>query len=277
MNKEVITFKEYQELLWNKFEKLNKLFNENNIFWFAHSGTLLGLIRENGLIPWDDDIDMGMTYKEYLDKKEVIGKIAKSIDMELIDNLELKNGESINFIKSIKSVNVEYENEVYNIFPKIDLMFTFPKYAKSRREIKWKILPWKMVAPITQWNKIKSKGYHLQILGKKIRPNLFFKFIYGFAYFFTAKKFLYKRIEKTRNNLSSKKNWNETQFWFFWDRLFIYKVDEMIKIKIKNIDINVSKEFKKELTDAYGENWNIRISKKKQKPVHLMSRISDDY
>ena len=46
-------------------EKLNKICIENNIKYSLGYGSMLGVIRHKGFIPWDNDIDVLMKRKEY--------------------------------------------------------------------------------------------------------------------------------------------------------------------------------------------------------------------
>ncbi len=44
---------------------IDEICTSNNLRYYAAYGTLLGTIRHNGFIPWDDDIDLYMPRSEY--------------------------------------------------------------------------------------------------------------------------------------------------------------------------------------------------------------------
>ena len=51
---------------------LKEVCDANNIRFFLMWGSLLGAVRHKGFIPWDDDMDIGMLWDDYLRLKEVL-------------------------------------------------------------------------------------------------------------------------------------------------------------------------------------------------------------
>lgn len=66
------------------FKEFIKVCEDNNLCYFLSGGSLLGSVRHNGFIPWDDDIDVAMPRKDY----EKLIEIARHI---LPSHLELEH------------------------------------------------------------------------------------------------------------------------------------------------------------------------------------------
>ena len=60
-----VTLKEFQKDLLDIFAEFHNYCVENKLTYYMIGGTLLGAVRENGFIPWDDDIDVAMPRPDY--------------------------------------------------------------------------------------------------------------------------------------------------------------------------------------------------------------------
>ena len=66
---------------------IDKICRKHQIPYWLSSGTLIGAVRHNGFIPWDDDLDIEMMRNDYLHLLEVLTK-------ELPDWLALQTDET---------------------------------------------------------------------------------------------------------------------------------------------------------------------------------------
>ena len=75
MMKCVMVPKSHLLLLYRMMKDLHDLFVKHKIPYFVDGGTLLGVMRHKGLIPWDDDLDIGILPKDVKKAIKVINKL----------------------------------------------------------------------------------------------------------------------------------------------------------------------------------------------------------
>jgi len=131
-----VTLIELQHACYKILCKLDDLCKENNLQMVLQSGTTLGAVRHNGFIPWDDDIDVMMPYKDLKKLKKLFKKRDNVIDGYSISDFELdhETPHCLTRIRFNSSHVPEVGTEGLNINSGIWLdIFSYCYCAKSQR------------------------------------------------------------------------------------------------------------------------------------------------
>ena len=205
------------------YKMIDKLCKENNIKYFLAYGTLLGAIRHHGFIPWDDDLDLFMTYDNYLKFKDVC---QNKLDKEkyFLQNLETEKDFYLSFSKmrDLNTTLIESANEDLNVNKNVAIdIFPLVGYPnKKYQQVLFKIS--RAFMHSVNINIINNKFLHfifniiLKIFGKKA----IFNFTYHYCTKFNIDKCNYLCSVCDGDNLDTniyKKEWFKTKYMKFED------------------------------------------------------------
>lgn len=136
------TLKHLQKVQLMMLKDFIKICEDNDITYFVNGGTLLGTIRHQGFIPWDDDIDL-MMFREDFDKLNKVMSENFNEKYRLIDvlNEETYHYTWARFTLKNTILNEWWANQVdytVNIFIDIFILYGLPKNNTKRFIHKWR-------------------------------------------------------------------------------------------------------------------------------------------
>ena len=170
--------KRLQEIELDILKQTLKIIEKHSLTYYMLGGTLLGAVRHNGFIPWDDDIDIGLPRPDY--EKFLI-----------FARKELNGQYRLNFIK-------ENNSDYYYYYARIENTDT--KLVRSSSLKKCEIYPWIDVFPLdaVPENSIERERW----LKKCRRKQLIFNYS-QFSYFGAATKRIHNKsfLQITLRNL----------------------------------------------------------------------------
>lgn len=234
----------FQKKLLENLKSFNEICEKNNIKYSLHGGTLLGAVRHQGFIPWDDDIDISITREEFTKLKEVLKK-EKKYKINL-------NGWIPQFIVCDKE-----RERVY-----IDI-FIWDYISENVIFQKLKILLIRLLQGMLKEN-IDYSNYN-----NKEKILIFSTYFFGL---FFSKKIKLKYLNKAhecsfygRKELIHRANDNFKGIAEIFNKQLM---EEYSFLLFEDYQFMVSKNFVEILKKSYGENYIIPPSKEEQKPLH---------
>ncbi len=118
-------------------KEFDRVCRENDIEYFLAYGTLLGAIRHNGFIPWDDDIDVFMKYSEYCKLKMLPNGVWKTpffLQTPETDKeykkcyIKLRKSDTTLIVDDVADLDINHGVDI-DIYP----IFKLTKSAKMRK------------------------------------------------------------------------------------------------------------------------------------------------
>ena len=202
----------------NFIEVINLLKKSRISYWLCH-GTLLGIIRDGNLIPWDHDIDIAVWYK-----KDIKKKLKK---LMLKNNFKLKKKYFVedDLLTFIKKGGREVDINFYQVKKKNFKEIAFINWFVPKNNI------CKLVDALS--------------LAESYEGNLKF-IIKNFKYF----EFFFKKLK----NFLIQKNYFYKNIGYTQPLDLLKKFE---KLNFKNIEVVVPLKYKEYLNYIYGNNWRI--------------------
>lgn len=230
-----------QSRLFAAYKVFDKLCKEHNIRYFAYVGTLLGTVRHGGFIPWDDDLDIQMPLPDY----QRFEKVLKNLSSKELS--ELGVGYFSGFDEPISDMCFIrfYENTTTLI--RDDALFTPRAWSGFYIDI---------VPIIGIPTSTRSRRLFLAELNTNLY-SLWFNKLYN-----SEDTQLISKLKKEYTRLTTLYPYDKSDFVCNADRialennLCIYPKSyftEIVHLKFENHLMPCPKEYRKQLTDLYGD------------------------
>lgn len=235
-------------------KEIHRLCVENGIQYTMLAGTMLGAIRHKGFIPWDDDIDLGMTYDNYKKFVELMGHLnhpwlETDYPLESHHNYYVKV-----YDKTTTFIEKDHQNEIRGVF--VDV-FPIVNAGDSLSEVK------RRIAECSFYKALLSRKLGT-IEGKTIKDRLFELLSKCFS-----KRLLYKLLICSYNRADSKRRKYSTVL-FSWnkDHMPTELYEHVVLYGFEDTKLYGVQDYEKYLSDKFGDYLKLP-PKDKQHPLHF--------
>ena len=234
-----------------------------NLRWFVTYGTLLGTVRHQGFIPWDDDIDIGMVREDYdkffqLAQKEL--KKGFYLSHYLIDNkvphyfMKIRKDNTA-FIEDTVS-HIDMHHGIFiDIFP----YDSVPKNKIKRKHLINKMIVLNKLFIIKSTRKGNDKSSTIKYIINSCAKKIVRCLIFGIS-----KKHLYNKLDE----IAHKYTLSDTDLLVHTGSIDttlinINDIFPTVKRKFEDIEVEVPNAYDKLLTGSYGDYMRLPAEEKR--------------
>lgn len=249
-------------------KKFIQVCDKYNIKYFITAGSLLGVIRHGGFIPWDDDIDIGMLRSEYNKLLEIADKEFKEpyfFQTPYSDNIyrghaQLRNSKTSSILPN--EIDCNFNQGIF-----IDI-FPYDEYPKTSRHFR-------------------SQKRHISIYSRLLtnyylsnHKTLRSKILYGMNtilfHIISPRKF-YRHYEKICSKYDGVGNGLISNLSFKYGReKYMHKkeyFEDLIDATFEGIRVKIPREYDKILTRQYGNYHEFKIGTSTHGKLYLSADI----
>lgn len=265
-----ISLEEMKKIEIDILTKIDKVCKENNLKYSLMDGSLIGLVRHKGFIPWDDDIDIMMPRPDYEKLREIL--INNPIDGMKYMSSDTQEDFYYPFAKVVSTKTTMKEHKAYEIKDYGVFVDIFPIDGIYKSKIKRYILLRKMRL---LRNLIQISFHDEQVSDNKVKKyikNIFARF---------AKKIGFKRLVAiAKKNMKKCEYATSENVTLIYNDIFInknkyYTKDMFEKISYRSFEnekILSLDNYDRYLTDLFGDYMKLP-PKESQKSNHSFDRL----
>ncbi len=243
-----ITPSEAKKIELDILRYVHKICTENNIRYWVCGGTLIGAVRHNGFIPWDDDVDINMPRPDFERFKKIAGSSRYKLLTAENDNYfyaaaKLVDTKTVlsenNFVGEIEELGVYLD-----IFPLDGLPDNINKAKKEFRK-----------------RKIAAGRFRMFYTNGPDMSDGLLKYIYRYIRWIKDKKITgINKLQKKLLELELKYDYDSSELVCSIGGRYKYKeiypkrfFESVITHKFEDTEVNIPSGYKDFLTQMYGD------------------------